>query len=406
MIDILGWTLFALTLCSLGIVLWNTSRKWPRPQPLSELMDSPELAGQVAILIPARNEERNLPRLIDSLLQQGGVVQSITVLDDKSTDRTAQIVRDYAVRDSRVHLISGAALPDGWCGKCWACHQLSQQAAAPWLLYLDADTVLQPGAVAAMLDSARRNNATLQSFWPGHELDSLAEQACMPMLNYTVFSMFPVPLQFLRPADPSLGIAHGTSMLFDTAAYRRLGGHSAVRGSLFEDARLAQHWRRSGERSFCVDGQDLIRVRMYTGFREIWRGFEKNLYPCCGTQLRFWTWIGLRFICFQLPLVLAPFYALYGTPHLSFWLAFAVVMLQRLLLTGYFRQAWWPVLLHPLTEAGVLAVSLSSWWRITTGIGVYWKGRVYTQADEEVLEADLDLEALLSEPEPELSTTE
>jgi hypothetical protein len=161
----------------------------------------------------------------------------------------------------------------------------------------------------------------------------------MPMLNFTVFSMFPAPLQQLRPTDPSLGIAHGTSMLMETATYRRLGGHTAVRGSLFEDARLAQHWRRSGERSLCVDGQDMIRVRMYTCFSEIWEGFEKNLYPCCGTQLRFFTWIGLRFVFFQLPLIFAPFYMLYRTNNLALWLAFATVVLQRGLLTAYFRKA-------------------------------------------------------------------
>jgi hypothetical protein len=192
-------------------------------------------------------------------------------------------------------------------------------------------------------------------------------------------------------------------MLFEAATYRRLGGHTAVRGSLFEDARLAQHWRRNGERSLCVDGQALIRVRMYTELSEIWEGFEKNIYPSCGTQLRFWTWLGLRFAFFQLPLVFAPFYALYGTPHAGLWLAFASVILQRLLLTLYFRQALWPVLLHPLAEAGVLAVSLSSWWRMVSGRGVTWKGRTYTQVEEEILD---DTGLLLPESEPELSASE
>src|SRR5205814_3524655 len=140
-----------LTLAPLAVVIWNISRCWPRPRPASELADTPEYAGHVAVLIPARNEERNLGRLLASLLEQGSVVQSITILDDRSTDATAEIVKRFAADDPRVRLIGGAPMPDGWCGKCWACHQLGEQADAPWLLFLDADTKLVPGAVAAML---------------------------------------------------------------------------------------------------------------------------------------------------------------------------------------------------------------------------------------------------------------
>jgi chlorobactene glucosyltransferase len=403
---ILNWTLFALTLVSLAMVIWNITRKWPRPQPLPDQVNDPQWAGQVAVLIPARNEERNIGTLLASLLAQGSTLQSITVLDDRSTDRTAETVLQFAQQDSRVRLISGVPLPDGWCGKCWACHQLGVQAAAPWLLFLDADTQLKPGAVAAMLASAQRLKVSFHSCWPGHDLVSLAEQFWMPMLNYTVYSMFPAALQLIRPTDPSLGIAHGTCIMMRQEAYRRLGGHVAVQGSLFEDARLAQHFRRQGERTVCVDGQDLIRVRMYTRMGEIWEGFEKNMYPACGTQLRFFTFMFLRFTIFQMPLVLAPYFAVRGTPQVSLWLAAAVVMLQRCLLTLYFRQPLWPALFHPLAEAGVLAVGMSSWWRMTTGMGVTWKGRVYRKVVEPVDEPELAFEDQLAEAEPEMQTSE
>ena len=403
---ILGWLVFALTMLTLGVTLWNVSRQWPRPQPLPQHNNDPRFAGQVAVLIPARNEERNIARLLTSLLDQGTTLRSITVLDDRSADRTAEIVREFAARDPRVQLIGGVPLPDGWCGKCWACQQLGQQADAPWLLFLDADTQLKPGAIAAMLESAERRQVSFHSCWPGHELHSTAEQLWMPMLNYTVYSMFPAALQLLRPTDPSLGIAHGTCIMMRGAAYRRLGGHRAVQSSLFEDARLAQHFRRSGERALCVDGQDLIRVRMYTRFAEIWEGFEKNTYPACGTHLRFFTFMALRCMFFQLPLILAPLAALNGEPQASLWAAFGSVMLQRLMLTLYFRQPVWSVVFHPLAEAGVFAVSMSSWWRMTTGQGVTWKGRTYKKLEQPVEEAGMALDDLLPESERELQPTD
>jgi chlorobactene glucosyltransferase len=257
-----------------------------------------------------------------------------------------------------------------------------------------------------MLATARHYRVTQLSCWPRVEMLSLAEQICMPMLSYVVYSMFPAAIQRLRMTEPSFGIAHGTCMLFHRATYQRLGAHYAVRASLFEDARMAQHWRRCSERGLCVDGRRLISVRMYTCFSEIWEGFEKNMFACCGTHLRFFTWIGLRFLFFQLPLVLAPFYTYYRTPLLALWLAFGAVMLQRLLLALYFRQPLWSVALHPLAEAGVLGVSLSSWLRIVTGRGVTWKGRVYRQVEEEALDPEMALDVLLTENEPEFSPTE
>jgi chlorobactene glucosyltransferase len=403
---ILGWVVLGLALAGLAVVLWNVSRFWPRPQPRPERSGDAALAGQVAVLVPARNEERNIAALLASLLDQGTTLQSITVLDDRSTDRTAEIVREFAAHDSRVRLISGVPLPDNWCGKCWACQQLGQQAQAPWLLFLDADTKLMPGAVAAMLDSAARRGVSFHSCWPGHDLCSAAERFWMPMLNFTVYSMFPAALQLWRPTDPSCGIAHGTCIMVRGGVYHRLGGHRAVQSSLFEDARLAQHFRRNGERTLCVDGQDLIRVRMYTKFAEIWEGFEKNTYPACGTQLRFASFMALRGLFFQLPLVAAPLLALRGLSSPLLWAAGGAVLLQRLLLALYFRQPLWPVALHPLAEAGVLAVSLSSWWRMTTGVGVTWRGRTYKKLEQPIEEGNSALGELLGEGEGELQPSE
>jgi hypothetical protein len=104
------------------------------------------------------------------------------------------------------------------------------------------------------------------------------EKALMPMLNFVVFTLFPAPLS-LKRQDASLGLAHGACILARRDEYKKIGGHEAVRGEIFEDTSLARIWRARGERGICLDGQDIVHVRMYDSLRGIWNGFQKNFFP-------------------------------------------------------------------------------------------------------------------------------
>lgn len=334
---------------------------WPRVRRASSAM----AAGGLAVCIPARNEEEHLGDCLQSVLAQGDIISEVWVYDDHSDDGTAAIARGTG--DPRVHALQPSDLPSGWYGKTFACAQLGQAASARWMLFLDADARLLPNACARMLSEAERRKLTFLSCWPRFEMHTWAERVLMPMLNFVVFSIFPGPLSPWR-CDASLGLAHGACILVERDAYARVGGHGAVRNEIFEDTRMAQLWRLGGERGLCLDGSTVVKVRMYSSFEEIWRGFTKNFYLAFRHPVNFWIFLLLHFSVFLLP-------------FLGFsWRAAAVVLLLRAVLAMRFGQGWWSVLAHPFTEAVVLAIGIGSWRRARSREGVAWKGRHYPVA--------------------------
>ena len=321
---------------------------------------------EVSVLIPARDEEANLAACLDSILPQPCLAE-VLIYDDHSSDTTGEIAASYAARDPRVRLARRAPLPPGWCGKNFACSQLAAQAGSGWLLFLDADARLAPGALPRMLVEARARSATFLSCWPGIAMVGFWEKLLMPMLNFVVFTCYPAPLGLIR-RDPSLSLAHGACILVARSAYEAVGGHTVVAHEIFEDTLLAREWRRRGETAVCVDGQDVVSVRMYESAEGIWLGFQKNLRSAFRTSAGFWCFLVGHAVFF-----LGPFVT--GNE-----LAMLLVVAIRLLLAWRFRQPLWSALLHPFAEVFFLALGLSSWWKWRRSRGVEWKGRRYRPA--------------------------
>lgn len=353
------------------VVVWNVAA-WPKLTARAQ-----SRPRSVSVLIPARNEELNIAACLDCALKQGESVREILICDDHSTDDTARIVESYCARDSRVRLIEGAELPPGWCGKNFACAQLAAQSSGEWLLFLDADARLSETAIESLLEEARRRNVTMISGWPRLQVESFWEKALMPMLNFVVFTLFPAPLSLVRN-DPSLGLVHGACIMMERTGYEAIGGHASVRDEIFEDQRLAQLWRARGLGGICLDGQEVVSVRMYRSFAEIWGGFQKNFFPAFRREAGFWSFLALHLMLFFAPFILlAPAAALARSIATPVAFIAASVLLMRAMLAIRFRHPVWSVLLHPLAEAVLIALGLSSWWRCKTGRGVAWKGRRY-----------------------------
>jgi chlorobactene glucosyltransferase len=348
--------LLAILLFCLAIVLWNVLA-WGTVRPAA---DDP--GPVISVLIPARDEERNIRACLESVLGQPGVLEVI-LYDDHSSDRTRELVQEAAARDRRIRLARTDALPPGWCGKPFACRQLAAEARGEWLLFLDADTRPAAGAVAGMLGAARRRGVTMLSCWPGLEMQTFAERLLMPLLNFVVFTMYPAPLAGWR-REASLGIAHGACILCERRTYETIGGHAAVASEIFEDTRLSQVWRERGARSLCLDGQLVVRARMYASAREVWNGFLKNFRVGFRTAAGFWLfWCGHAVLFFGV--------------FFFDWRAAGIVLLMRLLLAARFRHPLWSALLHPAGECFLLALGLASWRAARSARGLSWKGRHY-----------------------------
>jgi glycosyltransferase involved in cell wall biosynthesis len=352
----------------LALALWNAVA-WPK-----FTAAGPVRPGLVSVLIPARNEEANLAACLESALRQGATVGEALVYDDHSTDATPRILAAYAARDVRVRAVDPSPLPDGWCGKNFACARLAEEARGAWLLFLDADARLSEGGVARMVEEAIKREVTLLSAWPSLTLVSFWERALMPMLNFVVFSLFPAPLSLVRN-DASLGLVHGACILVERAGYQAVGGHAAVRDEIFEDQRLARLWRERGGRGLCLDGQGVVDVRMYSSLAGIWRGFQKNFFPAFRHESSFWGFLLMHAAMFLAPFIM-PFW-IRAWPMWPMYMAVACALAIRALLVLRFGQPWLSVLLHPLAEAILLAIGLSSWLRCKSGRGVVWKGRRY-----------------------------
>lgn len=326
---------------------------------------------KVSILIPARNEEKNIAACLDGLLCQDYPNFEIMVLDDQSSDRTGAIIQSYAQRDERIHLLHGQALPPGWTGKNYACHLLGQAATGDILLFTDADTRHDPAVVTATANRLHQPGPGLCSAFPRQLTVSFAERLVLPVIHLFVYGGLPLWLTYLTPF-PSLAAANGQWIAFTREAYRRIGGHESVRNRVVEDVELSRRAKRLGIRTLVLSGAALISCRMYTSTREVWEGFSKNLSGLTNYRLApFFLVLVLLLVCCILPYVLVwfPAYTEYA------FVAIVLNLLLRLLVSlSSGDRLVSSLLLHPFGILATVAIGLNSLLMAHRGV-VRWKGR-------------------------------
>lgn len=334
----------------------------------------------LSVLIPARNEARNIRRCLQSLLAQDYPLIEVWVLDDGSTDATAAIVAEMAQRDPRLRLVRGQPLPQGWMGKNFACHQLAGLAQGDWLLFTDADTDHRPDTLTWALEAAEQNRADLVSLIPHTVTHTLGERLLLPIIPFGLIACLPLALGE-RLRIPLLAMAVGPFLLFRREAYQRIGGHQAVRGEIAEDVVLARQVRRTGGRVVLLDGSEQVDVHFYHGFREAWRGLAKSVFAVFGYRLLpSLLLIGFYGFLFLWPVMLL-FAGLWqgrmGEPALR--LALLQVSLNGGLwyaVAVHFRLPRRTVLFYPITVLLTILIMADSIWQAAFH-GVDWKERTY-----------------------------
>ena len=258
-------------------------RGWMRVPAISYMADAPTLS----IIVPARNEERSIEACVRSLLAQQGVDAEVIVVNDGSTDGTGAILARLQHEFPALRVIHGAPLPAGWVGKPWACAQGAARAYGSWLLFTDADSRHEPNASVSTLAFARTHVADALSVMTGQDLGSLAEAAILPaILQMIVFAAGPLS-EINDPTRKDRALANGQYLLVSRPAYNLLGGHEALRAELVEDIEFARRLKRDGRFYLVVaEATQLVHVRMYHSFREIWDGFTKNVYLAARGDVR------------------------------------------------------------------------------------------------------------------------
>ncbi len=319
----------------------------------------------VSVLLPVRDEAHRVEPCLRALLAQRGVPRlEIVVLDDGSRDGTAALVRRVA--GDRVRLVTGAPLPPGWLGKPYACHQLAGLATGEVLVFVDADVVLAPDAVAAAVGLL--GGFDLVSPYPRLVAGTWSERLVQPLLPWSWLTFLPLRAME-RSRRPSLAAAGGQFLVVDPAGYQRAGGHAVVRDRVLDDVELARAVKRAGGRISLAAGSGIASCRMYTSWSELRDGYTKWLWASFGSRSGAISVVVLLLTWYLVPLAAIPFSPVAGA------LGFALGVLGRVIAARVSGSRVLPdCLFHPLSIMVAAYLVIRSLVCLATRT-LFWKGR-------------------------------
>lgn len=321
----------------------------------------------ISVLIPARNEEKNIGSCLNFILAQDYKNFEVLVLNDQSTDRTKEIVNSFSEKHSNILCIEGEALPKNWTGKNWACHQLAQKAKGDYLLFVDADVELAPKAISSTFQIMKNKNAMMLSVFPTQRIKSFGEWLIVPLMNWLLLSFLPLKQVYLSKSKSFIA-ANGQFILWERKTYFSIGGHKKVSNAVVEDMELARNAKQQN-RIITLLGGDIIFCRMYQNFSDAFNGFSKNFYP--GFNLNpflFLSFVMILFTAFEGS-------SLFAMIDSSYLIVLTLIVISRILISAISHQnVTLNVLLHPLQMIFMLVIGFNS--VLSTQFGyISWKER-------------------------------
>lgn len=348
-----------------------------------------ETGRKISVCIPARNEESNLPPLLDSLLRQNYSNYSILVLNDSSEDNTQEVLENY--RDQhpeRIILLQGKPKPDNWLGKPWACQQLADAAEGDILLFLDADTTVRPDMLIATNHSFEKFGLDMLTVWPRQIVKTFWEKTIIPLIYHALVTALPAIYVYRKPRwmprfihstqAEKFAAANGQCIAFTRECYDAIGGHRSVKRQIVEDVELAKRVKRKGFTIRMFHGVGSVECRMYKSHKELFSGLRKNFLAGFGNSLPLFILAAIiHLIVFLLPWpALIYGYLTFNNPILFFSIsAITITLLHRLVLASWFR--WDPLFAftHPVGVIWFQALGLVKIGDLLTGRKIPWKGR-------------------------------
>ena len=378
--DIILWIVVGVLFLQLAFALWNVRELPVLAQPQDKLGGpDTEQRPRLSILIPARNEARNIGACLTSVLEAGPADGSyeVIILDDRSEDDTYRRAVEAIAGDSRVTLIRGEEPPAGWIGKAYACHQLAAAATGSWWLFLDADARMEKGAVEVAWHAAQSQGDGLITGFPRQVTKTWMERLVVPMMGFIIGCHLPIRL-VRSSSDARFAAAHGAWMLIDSATYEAIGGHAANRSNLVDDMALAREVKRQGYPVTLADVKPVVHMRMYHDAGEVWHGFRKNMYAGTGRNPILLAAVLGLYAC----LYVLPFLALLLSPFNSGWLmpavaAYLLGVAIKFTTDRMQSQPGWLAWFLPASIACMIAIGAASWLSAGRGKGYEWKGRIY-----------------------------
>jgi chlorobactene glucosyltransferase len=349
--------------------------------------------GRVTVLVPAKDEEERIGLCVGSLLAQDHPNLDIVAVNDRSTDRTGEILDAIAQADERrrlkvVHIPAGG-LPPGWTGKNHALHVARSHAAGDWLAFVDADVVLRPGAVRVATALAADKKYDMASFVPAPETHSWWEGLIIPACATFVMGMYAAPLTN-HDHHRDIAVANGQFMLWRRRVYDAIGGHTAIAGQCCDDVLLVRRAKREGHRVRLLDGTTLASVRMFSSLGDTLRGWGRIFYVI--SPLSPWRILAACLFLFAscLSVYAALAFGLWrllgpdtasGTLWAAMWFAAAALHLALMtfflgLVYHWSGNPWHNALLFPVSALAILRVFWIAAGHYARGT-VNWRGTTY-----------------------------
>jgi chlorobactene glucosyltransferase len=238
---------------------------------------------RLSVIIPARNEEQDLAKALQSVLQQQEVELEVIVVNDHSSDRTGAIADDLERSESRLKVLHNPALPPGWLGKCNAMQHAASLASADVLLFTDADIMHHPRCFVTALAEMEQRNLDFLSLFPRMQFVSLCENIILPTL---IGGMTLYATPGIEDPDSPDALAAGAFLMVRTRVFRDLGGFEAIKHQMLDDLELAKLIKRHGYRVGFHAAPEFLSVRLYKDNRHAFWGMTKNVLE--GLNGRFW----------------------------------------------------------------------------------------------------------------------
>lgn len=322
---------------------------------------------KVSVLIPARNEADNIIPLLESIKEQDYQNIEVIVLDDHSEDDTYSISEEFCNRNKGFKTIKGKQLKREWIGKNYACHQLAQQASGRYLIFIDADVIVQDGLINNAINRMEVNKLHLLSLFPTQIMLSVGEKIVVPMMHFVLLNLLPLRLVSLFK-NPGLSAASGQFMMFDAETYHKNEWHKQVKFQVAEDIEIMKLVKQQGLRAEVLLSNRYIYCRMYKSFSEAIKGFSKNIWSGFGNSI-----VGL--LAYLFLVIAGPVLVLLFLNPELFIFCCSLILLSRLMISLLANQnPLLNIVIHPFQILSLGIISIYSIYNIIVK-HTYWKGR-------------------------------
>ena len=371
------WYICLLLIAFFTIVTGITNFLWLKKIPTNKNIPKSKL---VSILIPARNEADVIESTIKSIINQSYQNYELIILDDNSSDTTESIIQKHAKSNPKIELINGLSLPEGWLGKNWACHQLSEKAEGEYILFIDADTNLDKFILEDSVIALQKEKIDLLSLVPGRDTKLIADHAMKKIISWFIVCWLPMKLAIKLNA-PFLSATFGQFMLFKKSSFNDIGGFEAIKDNPVDDFQLGRNIKKNLFKWMLYDAAFRITTRTYNTNKDLISGYSKNIFPAVGYSISIFFVIFLILISFVLgstiPIILFALGILQNQQLILLCISLLILLfISWGIVTIRFKYSIFTPFSFPLLISLILLLALRSFID-NVFYSSTWKGRSY-----------------------------